>query len=75
MRFVDRQGRKCGGFSVDVVGRLTNGRFTTLRRSDLAATIYGALDGTVETIFGDSVASIEEEGALRAGWLRSRSPA
>ena len=47
---------------VDVVSRLTNGRVTTLRRSDLAATIYGALDGTVETIFGDSVASIEEEG-------------
>jgi 2-polyprenyl-6-methoxyphenol hydroxylase-like FAD-dependent oxidoreductase len=62
VRFVDRHGRKCGGFSVDVVSRLTNGRVTTLRRSDLAATIYGALDGTVETIFGDSVASIEEVG-------------
>jgi len=32
-------------------------------RSDLAATIYGALDGAVETLFGDSVASIEEAGA------------
>ena len=62
VRFVDGHGRRCGGFSVDVVSRLTNGRVTTLRRSDLAATIYGALDGTVETIFGDSVASIEEEG-------------
>lgn len=62
VRFVDGDGCKCGGFSVDVVSRLTNGRVTTLRRSDLAATIYGALDGTVETIFGDSVASIEEVG-------------
>jgi 2-polyprenyl-6-methoxyphenol hydroxylase-like FAD-dependent oxidoreductase len=62
VRFVDRRGRKCGGFPVDVVSRLTNGRVTTLRRSDLAATIYGALDGAVETIFGDSVASIEEVG-------------
>ena len=26
-----------------------NGRFTELRRSDLAATIYRALDGKVET--------------------------
>ncbi len=62
MRIVDRHGRKCGGLSTDVVGRKLNGRFTTLRRSDLAATIFRALDGTVETIFGDSVASIEEVG-------------
>jgi len=46
---------------VDIFDRMTNGRFTSLRRSDLAATIYGALDGEVETIFGDSIAGIEEE--------------
>ena len=46
-----------GGFSVDVFGRLTHGRFTSLPRSDLAATIYRALDGRVETIFGDSIAA------------------
>ena len=43
--------------------RLTHGRYTSLRRSDLAATIYGVLDGAVETIFGDSVARIEESGS------------
>jgi 2-polyprenyl-6-methoxyphenol hydroxylase-like FAD-dependent oxidoreductase len=69
VRFVDRHGRKCGGFSVDVFSRLTNGRFTSLRRSDLAATIYAALDGTVETIFGDSIANIEEvAGCTRVGF-------
>jgi 2-polyprenyl-6-methoxyphenol hydroxylase-like FAD-dependent oxidoreductase len=62
VRFVDRQGRRSGGFSVDVFGRLTHGRFTSLRRSDLAATIYQALNGQVETIFGDSVATIEDKG-------------
>jgi len=62
VRFVDRHGRKSGGFSVDIFGRMTHGRFTSLRRSDLAATIYRALDGKVETIFGDSVARIEDEG-------------
>ena len=62
VRYVDRHGRKSGGFPVDIFDRMTNGRFTSLRRSDLAATIYGALDGKVETIFGDSVAGIEEEG-------------
>jgi 2-polyprenyl-6-methoxyphenol hydroxylase-like FAD-dependent oxidoreductase len=62
MRFVDRQGRKCGGTSTDALHRLLHGRYTSLRRSDLAATIYEALDGAVETIFGDSVARIEEKG-------------
>lgn len=59
VRFVDRNGRKCGGFAADVFGRMTKGRFTSLRRSDLAATIYQAVEGKVETIFGDSVARIE----------------
>jgi 2-polyprenyl-6-methoxyphenol hydroxylase-like FAD-dependent oxidoreductase len=63
VRFVDRHDHRCGGFAVDVFSRLTRGRFTSLRRSDLAATIYRALDGTVETIFGDSVAGIEEAGS------------
>lgn len=40
VRFVDRQGRKDGGLSVDAFNRLTHGRFTSLRRSDLVATIY-----------------------------------
>jgi 2-polyprenyl-6-methoxyphenol hydroxylase-like FAD-dependent oxidoreductase len=55
------RGRKCSGFSTGVVGPLLNGRFTTLRRSDLAATIYRALDGKGETIFNDSVAAIVDE--------------
>ncbi len=61
VRFVDRQGRQRGGFSVDIFQRMSHGRFTSVRRSDVAATIYEALEGKVETIFGDSVASIEEE--------------
>ncbi|MGN6720705.1 MAG: FAD-binding domain [Candidatus Binatia bacterium] len=61
VRFVDWHGRKSGGFSVDVFHRLTKGRFTSLRRSDLAATIYQALNGQVETIFGDSLARVEDE--------------
>lgn len=69
VRFVDRHGRKCGGFPVDVFSRLTTGRFTSLRRSDLAATIYRALDGAVETLFGDSVARIEDLGhGVRVGF-------
>src|SRR5262249_14538782 len=62
VRFVDRHGRKRGGFSTEGFRRLLNARLTTLRRSALAAAIYGALDGAVETIFGDCVAGIEEAG-------------
>ncbi len=62
MRYVNRHGRKSGGFSVDVFRRMTSGRFTELRRSDLSATIYRALDNEVETIFGDSVARVEDLG-------------
>lgn len=60
VRFVDGHGLKRGGFDVKIFGRMTNDRFTSVRRSDVSATIYRAIEGKVETIFGDSVAGIEE---------------
>jgi len=60
VRYVDAHGRRRGGFDVDVFTRLTDDRFTSVRRSDLAATIFAALDGKVETLFGDSIAGIDE---------------
>ncbi len=60
VRFVNDAGRKNGGFATDVFARMTNGRFTSLRRSDLSATLYGAVKNDVETVFGDSVAAIAE---------------
>jgi 2-polyprenyl-6-methoxyphenol hydroxylase-like FAD-dependent oxidoreductase len=60
VRFVGRDGLKRAGFDVTVFGRLTHDRFTSVRRSDVSATIYRAIEGTVETIFGDSVAGIDE---------------
>lgn len=62
VRFVDEKGRKRGGFEVDVFNRLTEGRFTSVKRSDISATIYRAIEGKVETLFGDSVAGLEEIG-------------
>jgi 2-polyprenyl-6-methoxyphenol hydroxylase-like FAD-dependent oxidoreductase len=62
VRFVDRQGRKSGGFGTEVFQRMTADRFTSVRRSDISSTIYQALDGKVETIFGDSIAEIGENG-------------
>lgn len=69
LRYVDRHGRTRASAPVDALARLAHGRFITVQRSDLAATIYGALDGKVETVFGDSVASIEETGGgVRVGF-------
>ena len=65
VRLVNRSGRKVGGFEVEVFDRVTDGRFTSVGRSDLAATIMNALGDRVETIFGDSIAAIEEvEGGV-----------
>ena len=45
----------------------TDVRYASLARSDLAATIYGALGGRAETILGDSVRAIEDGGATTRG--------
>ncbi|MGH9694142.1 MAG: FAD-binding domain, partial [Bryobacteraceae bacterium] len=55
MRYVDRQGNRNGGFPAAIFQRMTGGRFTEIARSDLAAIIYEASEGKIQTIFGDSV--------------------
>ncbi|HEY2898815.1 MAG TPA: FAD-dependent monooxygenase, partial [Gemmatimonadaceae bacterium] len=62
VRFVDGRGRKKGGFDVDVFHQLTNDRFTSVRRSDVSSSMYHAIEGNVETIFGDSVTRVEDDG-------------
>jgi 2-polyprenyl-6-methoxyphenol hydroxylase-like FAD-dependent oxidoreductase len=60
VRIVDGHGTKVGGFGVDGLRRFADGRFTSLPRGDLARLIYGAIEGDVETIFGDTVTGIVE---------------
>jgi len=74
VRFVDRRGRRIGGFSTDVFRRMTNGRFTTVRRSDLSAVIYGALNGRVQTMFGDSIEAIEDHAGSTRIHFRCAPP-
>lgn len=62
LRIVDRKGRTCGGYPAQILLRLTNDRLMALARSDIAASIYALLDDRVETIFGDSIAAIEDDG-------------
>lgn len=60
LRQVDRDGKRVSGFELKVFDRITGGRFTSLPRSELAASIYQALDDRVETIFDDSIVAIEQ---------------
>ncbi|HTW48528.1 MAG TPA: FAD-binding domain [Acidobacteriaceae bacterium] len=59
VRVVGRDGRRIAGFDAAAFSRLAQRRFASLQRGDLAATIFAALEGRVETIFGDQIASIE----------------
>lgn len=60
LRFVDEDGRRVGGFDVEVFRKLTAGRYVSLPRSALAALIYRTIENRCEVIFGDSIAGIEE---------------
>ncbi|MGB8800315.1 MAG: FAD-binding domain [Candidatus Acidiferrales bacterium] len=60
VRVVDRSGKRVTGFPVDSFARLTRNRYVSLPRAELAATIFGTIEGRVETIFGDSVQRIEQ---------------
>jgi len=72
VRQVDRNGKRVSGFAVDVFDRLSGGRFTSVPRGELAASIYRALGGQVETIFDDSVSAIEDSpGEVRVSFERS----
>jgi 2-polyprenyl-6-methoxyphenol hydroxylase-like FAD-dependent oxidoreductase len=63
LRLVNGEGGRIGGFSTDVFRRIANGRFTTLPRGDLAAIVYRVMQNRVETLFNDSISTIEESDA------------
>jgi 2-polyprenyl-6-methoxyphenol hydroxylase-like FAD-dependent oxidoreductase len=62
VRFVNAGGKCVGGFGVDVFRALTNGRYVSLPRSDLAALLYRKVEGRCEAIFNDSIAAIAQNG-------------
>jgi 2-polyprenyl-6-methoxyphenol hydroxylase-like FAD-dependent oxidoreductase len=62
VRVVNAKGRRVAGFSTDSFARATQGRYTTVARSELSALIFERMEGKVETIFGDSASRIEESG-------------
>jgi len=74
VRIVGRDGRKISGFPVSPLDRLTHHRYVSLPRGDLAAAIYGKIEGRVETVFGNGVSAIEEhDGGVRVSFERGES--
>ena len=61
VRLVDASGRRVAGFDAGVFQAASDGRFLSLLRGDLARRIYELVDGRVETILADSVATLEED--------------
>ena len=60
VRVVNREGRGVAGFSAATFARAAGGRYISLPRGDLAASIFCSVQGKVETIFGDSVTKIDQ---------------
>jgi 2-polyprenyl-6-methoxyphenol hydroxylase-like FAD-dependent oxidoreductase len=61
LRFVNSEGHRVGGFDTRVLDKYTNGRFTSLPRGQLEASIYQTVAPSIETIFGDEITGIEND--------------
>jgi len=61
LRIVDAQGRRIGGFNVDIFRKAAHGRYVPIPRTDLAKDIYRKVGERCEIIFGDSIAAIEQD--------------
>jgi hypothetical protein len=58
LRLVGAHGQKVGGFPVDVFDGLTDGRFVSLPRGDLAAALFGLIEGKFETSFTNRITEL-----------------
>jgi 2-polyprenyl-6-methoxyphenol hydroxylase-like FAD-dependent oxidoreductase len=61
VRSVDRHGRRLASFSPEAFLASGDG-YVTIARSDLAAAVLGTLPGGVETVFGDTVEALDDDG-------------
>ena len=74
VRQVGHDGQRIAAFDPELFVRATDGRYVSIARSELAAIIYGALGDRVETIFGDSVRALDDDGARVRVTFDSGSP-
>jgi 2-polyprenyl-6-methoxyphenol hydroxylase-like FAD-dependent oxidoreductase len=60
LRIVDDDGARLTGFGGKVFSELTDGRYVTLGRSDLARLIFGQIEGKTEVLFANEIGGIEQ---------------
>lgn len=60
VRVVNRQGRRVAGFPVKSFFRAAKGRYVSIPRGELSRAIFNTIQDRVETIFGDSIAQIDQ---------------
>jgi 2-polyprenyl-6-methoxyphenol hydroxylase-like FAD-dependent oxidoreductase len=60
VKVLNDMGRRIAGFPVEAFAQIAQGRYISLVRGDLAASIFGTIEDDVEVIFGDSVDRIEQ---------------
>ncbi|MEO8063606.1 MAG: FAD-binding domain [Pseudomonadota bacterium] len=75
VRLVDDHGRRISGFEVEALRDAVGGRFVSLPRGDLASIIFDTVKDRVETIFGETITALQDEGnsiwvELASGALR-----
>lgn len=62
VRLVGSRGQRTGGFAADVFNRSTGGRFVSLPRGELSASLNRAVADRAELIFGDQITSLKDDG-------------
>jgi 2-polyprenyl-6-methoxyphenol hydroxylase-like FAD-dependent oxidoreductase len=61
LRLVNSRGKRVGGLNADVFRSATNGRYVSIPRGELARIIYETVADGCETVFGDTIAKIEQD--------------
>lgn len=61
VRVVDPNGKRTAGFPASAFLQLMGGRWVSLPRGELAASIFRKIEGKVENLFGDSIVSIHQD--------------
>ncbi|HTA64055.1 MAG TPA: FAD-binding domain [Xanthomonadaceae bacterium] len=60
VRLVDDDGQRKGGLGGKAIRSMMRGRFLSILRSDLAATIHASLGDDVRTLFGETIVRIDQ---------------
>jgi 2-polyprenyl-6-methoxyphenol hydroxylase-like FAD-dependent oxidoreductase len=63
VRQVDDDGERITSFDPESFVRGTGERYVSISRSDLASVLYASLEGRVETLFGDTVRALDDDGS------------